>query len=330
MQLLRKILWPVSLLYGAGVLMRNWAYDIGLFSSASFATPTICVGNLSLGGTGKTPMIEWLIRHLQKDKKIAVLSRGYRRKTSGFLMAKDGSTAQDIGDEPMQIFRKFPSITMAVDADRRRGIRQLEDQIIPDLILLDDAFQHRRVRPSFSILLTTYDCLFTDDWFLPTGTLRDAKNQAKRADLIVVTKCPPDLSEEQMSDIKKKLQKTARLDVLFCTLEYSDELHGSFGVKNLKDLGSSNLRLVTGIANPGPLLAYVSNLGLEVQHDQYADHHEFSKEELASMQDEKFIITTEKDFVRGLKSIDHVGYIEVRHKFLANGKEKLLNQLNSL
>ena len=330
MQLLRKILWPVSLLYGAGVYLRNWAYDLGIFSSTTYSTPTLSVGNLSLGGTGKTPMIEWLIRQLKDQKKIAVLSRGYKRDTSGFLIAASTSTAAEIGDEPLQILRKFPGITLAVDANRRRGIQQLEDQIKPDLILLDDAFQHRRVQPGFSILLTTYNCLYTDDWFLPTGTLRDSRNQAKRADLIIVTKCPPALSEVEMSDIKKKLKPKATQEVLFCTLQYADKVLGSFGERDLSELRTAVAALVTGIANPEPLLNYLHKAGIEVRHHRYADHHKFTKDEMALFEQEDFVLTTEKDFVRGLEALDHVGYIEVRHQFLGDGKEKLLGKLENL
>ena len=163
MQLLRKILWPVSLLYGAGVYFRNWLYDAGLKKSQKFSTPTICVGNLSLGGTGKTPMIEWLCRELEDFSRKAVLSRGYGRKSEGYVLADQYSDSADIGDEPLQIYSKFPSITLAVDGNRRRGISNLEKDIQPDLILLDDAFQHRRVLPSYSILLTAYGQLYSDD-----------------------------------------------------------------------------------------------------------------------------------------------------------------------
>ena len=330
MQLLRKILWPVSLLYGAGVYLRNLSYDLGFRSSSSFSTSTISVGNLSLGGTGKTPMIEWLIRHLEKGKNIAVLSRGYRRKTTGFLIADGSSSALDIGDEPMQIHRKFPSVIMAVDGNRRRGIRQLESRIKPDLILLDDAFQHRKVQPALSILLTTHDCLYTEDWFLPTGNLRDARNQAKRADLIIVTKCPAAISEEQMRVIEKRLGPSAYQEVLFCTLEYNHQIFGSLGKLQIEDLQDQVVTLVTGIANPKPLVEFLSGMGLEIRHLQYGDHHEFTSEELAELEQEKFVLTTEKDYVRGLMDLEGVGYVEVLHKFLADGKERLLGRIDQL
>ena len=275
-------------------------------------------------------MIEWLIRNLDQGKKIAVLSRGYRRKTSGFRIADQSSTALEIGDEPMQIHRKFPAITVAVDGNRRRGIRKLEDQVKPDLILLDDAFQHRKVQPTFSILLTTYDRLFTDDWFLPTGTLRDARSQAKRADIIVVTKCPQDLSDYQMHSISEKLRKSPAQDVLFCKLKYSDKVYGAFGEKSISDLSPSNTCLVTGIANPEPLRSFLSQQGIEVIHKKFADHHSFTEGELTLLKGEEFVLTTEKDFVRSLHVMDNAGYIEVRHSFLADGKEKLLNKLRSL
>ena len=330
MQLLRKILWPVSLLYGAGVYLRNLTYDLGIRSTTSFSTSTISVGNLSLGGTGKTPMIEWLIRHLGNEKNIAVLSRGYRRKTSGFLIADSNSSAADIGDEPMQIHKKFPHITMAVDANRRRGIQHLEAHIKPDLILLDDAFQHRKVQPAMSILLTTYDCLYTDDWFLPTGTLRDARNQSKRADLIVVTKCPASLSESEMKAIEKKVHSTADQEVLFCTLEYNPEILGSRYKLEIEELRNQTITLVTGIANPKPLKEFLSGQGLDIRHIQYSDHHDFSRKEIARLENEAFVITTEKDYMRGLNDLARVGYVEVRHKFLADGRERLLRRIDQL
>ncbi|MGB5498951.1 MAG: tetraacyldisaccharide 4'-kinase, partial [Maribacter sp.] len=173
MQLLRKIAFPISLIYALVVHIRNFLFDVGIFKSNSFHTPTICVGNLSVGGTGKTPMIEYLAEILKERNKVAILSRGYRRKTKGFVLATSDSKVEEIGDEPFQLYSKLSDITVAVDADRCNGIKKLQNIIAPDIILLDDAFQHRKVKPGLSILLTAYDNLYMNDWYLPTGDLRD-------------------------------------------------------------------------------------------------------------------------------------------------------------
>ena len=330
MLLLRKILWPVSLLYAAGVYLRNLLYDLNIKSSARFHTPTISVGNLSLGGTGKTPMIEWLIRNLDRHRQIAVLSRGYRRKSKGFVLADGGSRSEDIGDEPLQIYQKFPGLIMACDANRRRGLTILEERFDPDIILLDDAFQHRRVSPSFSILLTTYRRPYIRDWYLPTGTLRDSTSQAKRADLIVVTKCPADLDQEAMQALRKELKPGEGQQVLFSTLEYAPSLKGKTGnvfPESLKDIQFS---LVTGIADPGPLKDYLESMGLKFTHKAYRDHHHFTETELNALKEEKWVVTTEKDYVRGLQNLEQAHYLEVRHRFLGDGKRVLLDALSQL
>ena len=327
MQLLRKILWPFSILYATGVQIRNWTYDLGLRQSLKFETPLISVGNLSVGGTGKTPMIEWLIRNLKDQQKVAVLSRGYKRKTSGFVMADSHSTAEGIGDEPLQIYTKFPSVTVAVDGNRRRGITILEEQKSPELILLDDAFQHRKVAPDFSILLTAHENIYTDDWYLPSGTLRDLKSQAKRADVIVVTKCPEDLDEMSMNAIRERLAPRSNQPVLFCALEYSDAIRGVKIDQQLQTLKDSEITLVTGIANPGPMINHLKKYNIDVNHIRFRDHHQFTGKELEQLKNKSLILTTEKDYVRGLKPLENVAYLEIRHKFLGEGKRELLNAI---
>ena len=330
MLLLRKILWPVSLLYGAGVYLRNLLYDLNLKSSLKFQTPTISVGNLSLGGTGKTPMIEWLIRNLGERQKLAVLSRGYRRSSTGFVIAEDSSTAEDIGDEPLQLFRKFPGLIMACDANRRRGLSVLEEGYDPDIILLDDAFQHRKVTPTFSILLTTYNKPYSRDWFLPTGTLRDSRSQSVRADLIVVTKCPSELGEDRMQALKRELNPTQGQQVLFSSLEYATALKGRSGNIFLDSLKNVQFTLVTGIADPEPLVKHLRSLGLNFEHKAYGDHHQFTETELNVLRNEKWIVTTEKDYVRGLQDLKQAHYLEVRHRFLGDGKRKLIDAIGQL
>lgn len=327
MQLLRKILFPFSLIYGLVVFMRNYLFDIGLFKSVSFTTPIICIGNLSVGGTGKTPMIEFLIDLLQYDKKIAVLSRGYGRKSKGFLLANENTAVEDLGDESFQIHQKFPNVTVAVDADRRNGISILEKEINPDVILLDDAFQHRKVKARFNVLLTAYGNLYSSDWYLPTGNLRDAKNQFKRADIIVVTKCPSDISDAELSGIVQRLKPKVDQQVLFACLSYSKKLIGQKGELELNALIGKKNTLVTGIANPEPLCGYLSNNGISFEHLEYSDHHFFSEKEIALFNSKEMIITTEKDYVRLKGKVKNLYYLGIKHQFLNDGKAALKKEL---
>ena len=320
---LRYTLFPFSLLYAAGVAIRNFCYDVGYFASLSYDTPTLCIGNLSVGGTGKTPMIEYLIR-LLAERKIAVLSRGYKRKSKGFVLADAHCTVTDLGDEPFQLYRKFPQITVAVDADRRRGITQLEKRVQPEVILLDDAFQHRRVTPTYALLLTTYDRLFVDDWYLPTGTLRDAKREAKRANMIVVTKCPGVLSEVERQAIIQRLNPKPYQIVLFSYLSYGAIRRGDTGENiTLSALQKTKVALVTGIATPEPLVRYLTNKDIEFQHFEYPDHHPFTAQDLKRFQHFAWVLTTEKDYVRLEGRVKSLCYIEVAHQFTAEDKAVL-------
>ncbi len=330
MQLLRKIAFPFSLVYALIVLIRNFLYDIKVFPSSNFDTKTICVGNLSVGGTGKTPMIELLIRMLSPKYKLAVLSRGYRRKTSGFVLANSNSTAEEIGDEPLQLARKFPEVAIAVDANRRQGIGLLEKKIAPDIILLDDAFQHRKVKPDFSILLTAYDDRYTRDWYLPTGNLRDSKKQAKRAEVIIVTKCPPDLNEAKIKLIEKEVHPLSTQHLLFSSLAYSDTLGGQQEGLSLKELKDTKFTLVTGIAKPEPMVLYLKSKGLDFEHLKYPDHHFFSDSELQNLASKSRIITTEKDYMRLKEKLQNASYLTVRHRFLNDGEQKLQQLLLEL
>jgi len=325
LQLLRKIAFPFSLVYAMVVFVRNYLYDVGIFGSHSFNTPIICVGNLSVGGTGKTPMIEYLVRLLEANN-VAVLSRGYRRKSKGFLLADAESTVEDLGDEPFQIHKKFPKVSVAVDADRRNGVTKLESLVKPDVILLDDAFQHRKVKPDFSILLTAYRNLFVDDRYLPTGDLRDSKLEAKRANLIIVTKCPQGLSVAEKNMISQKIKPKFHQKVLFCSLEYETHVKGDSGkVLELKTLKGKNIAVVTGIAYPQPFISHLRNSGLTFQHFEHGDHHFFSKEEIATFKDFEIVLTTEKDYVRLDGKVERLYYLGVSHSF--NEKDgKILGQ----
>jgi len=295
---LRKLLFPIAVLYGLITSIRNYLYDKGILKSYAFEVPIIAVGNLSVGGTGKTPQIESLIRLLSPHCKIATLSRGYKRKSKGFVLADAHSNAEQLGDEPYQYFKKFPQIQVAVDADRRNGITQLLTQKDkPEVILLDDAYQHRKVKAGFYILLTAYDDLFCDDWMLPTGNLRESRSGAQRADMIIVTKCPNAISEIAQEKIRQKIG----LDkpIFFSFVDYDDQVYSATDSLSVAEIKNKAKILLAGIAKPKPFFDF-----LKAENDvviSYPDHHHFSNAEIEALKSqagEKIIVTTEKDFVR--------------------------------
>ncbi|QWX84313.1 tetraacyldisaccharide 4'-kinase [Cellulophaga sp. HaHaR_3_176] len=332
MQVLRILGFPISIIYALVVYVRNFLFDIGFFKSKEFKTPLICVGNLSAGGTGKTPMIELLVETFKKEYKPAVLSRGYGRKSIGFQKAGEASTVEILGDEPFQIHSKFPDLIVAVDADRKKGIQLLEDNDAPDIIFLDDAYQHRKVKPSFSILLTAHDNLYFKDWYLPTGNLRDSKKEVNRADVVVVTKCPKTITEAEQNIIIKEIDPKKNQQVLFSYLEYDSELKGLKEKFTLADLKSKKITLVTGIANPDPLLNYLSEKGVVVEHLKYRDHHFFSENEITVFNSKGFVLTTEKDYVRLKGLVKNLAYIAIKHQFKNDGhvilKQAIENSMN--
>lgn len=298
MTLLRKILFPIVPIYYAVTSLRNKLYDLGVKKSKSYKFPIICVGNLSVGGTGKTPMIEYLVALLKADYKVATLSRGYGRKTKGFLLANENATAETLGDEPFQFYNKFEKdITVAVDENRNHGITSLMDlKDVPKVILLDDAFQHRKVKAGFNVLLTTYNNIYTKDFMLPTGNLREPRNGAIRANIIIVTKCPKDLSEEDKNDIIKDINPKDHQDVFFSSIRYSNHVISNNDSKKVDDL--PNFTLVTGIANSVPLVDFLDEKGLKFDHLNFKDHHGFSEQEVADLSKKELVVTTEKDFMR--------------------------------
>jgi tetraacyldisaccharide 4'-kinase len=339
---LRKILFPFALLYGWITQFRNFLFDVGILKSYSFDIPIIAVGNLTVGGTGKTPQIEYLIRLLSEHYSVATLSRGYKRQSKGFILADENSNAMILGDEPCQMHLKFPKILVAVDSDRKNGIEQLlllKNK--PEIIVLDDAFQHRRVKAGFYILLTTYDDLFADDWMLPTGNLRESRSGAKRADLIVVTKCPADLSELAQNDIRSKLkrfllhQNDKMTPLYFSSIAYDDSVYAADSTKKVSEIKTISKLLLAGIAKPKPFFAYL-------QHENdivltYPDHHHFSENDIQTIKKQagnKLIITTEKDYVR-LK--DHIQalqlfYLPIKTSFVSdsnNFDQTILNYVGT-
>ena len=321
MNLLRKILFPFAVLYGFITSIRNFLFDKGMLKSHSFDVPVIAVGNLSVGGTGKTPQIEYLIRLLSPNYKVATLSRGYKRQSKGFVLADSTSNAEILGDEPFQFYTKFKNIQVAVDADRKNGIEQLlYQQERPDVILLDDAFQHRKVKAGFYILLTSYGDLFCDDFMLPTGNLRESRSGAKRADIIVVTKCPANLSLDEQNEIKSKLQLNSDQELYFSYIDYDDSVYSEDKVLKVSEIENVDKLLLAGIAKPEPFFGYLQDENVECL--TYPDHHHFSEKELLEINNKsknKIIITTEKDFVRLKGSIpkEQLFYLPIRSTFLS-------------
>jgi len=328
---LRKILYPLSLIYGEIVGMRNKAFDKGVLNTTSFSIPTIVVGNLNIGGTGKSPQIEYLIRLLKEEYLIAVLSRGYKRKTKEFQIADKNSTASQIGDEPLQFYKKFNDIIVAVDTDRVNGINQLSLQNPkPEVVLLDDALQHRQVQPGFVILLTSFGSLYVDDTVLPSGNLREKKEGAKRAQIIIVTKCPSELSEMEQFEISKKLKPELDQTVFFTKIKYHDKVINGIDEIDISKLKDYNVLLITGIANPKPLLEFLGKKEIDLKHLKFPDHHDFSTSEIKNIYDEfeaikadkKIILTTEKDYVRNFSDKDKkVYYLEIQTEFLDNEQD---------
>ncbi|MFV8360317.1 tetraacyldisaccharide 4'-kinase [Flavobacterium sp. LS1P3] len=321
MNLLRKLLFPFAILYGLITSIRNFLFDKGILKSYSFDLPIIAVGNLSVGGTGKTPQIEYLIRLLSDKYKVATLSRGYKRQSTGFILAQASSNAKIIGDEPFQFFQKFPNIQVAVDADRKNGIEQLLSQHEkPEVILLDDAFQHRKVKAGFYILLTSYGDLYSDDFMLPTGNLRESRSGAKRANVIIVTKCPLNLSPEEQNMIKKRLKVTEEQELYFTFIAYEEFIYGENQKMNVNEIKSAAKLLIAGIAKPEPFFTYLQDTNDVCL--SFPDHHNFTDKdilEIKNLAQNNIIITTEKDYVRlkGSLPSEQLFYLPIQSSFVS-------------
>lgn len=303
--LVRVLLYPLALVYGSVVWLRNRLYDTGFFSSVSFSIPVISVGNLSVGGTGKTPHVEYLIRLLQYQYQVATMSRGYKRRTQGFLLADEHANALRIGDEPMQYHLKYPDVTVSVAEERITGIPHLlQQKPDTDVVLLDDAYQHRSVKPGMNILITDFSKPFYKDHILPYGSLREKRSAYHRADIIIVSKCPQELSEADAGNIRNKIYPLAHQQVFFTTLRYDVPYH--LFSKEPISLNHKNALIVCGIAKPEQLVNYVSKQASSIHTLSYADHHYFLSKDLEEIKEtyanwdvaNKIILTTEKDAAR--------------------------------
>lgn len=335
----RILLLPFALLYGFIITVRNWLFDKKIIKSATFNFPLICVGNLVVGGTGKSPMVEYLIALLKDDYNVATLSRGYKRKTKGYALANAATTALEIGDEPMQFHSKFPDVSIAVGEERIVAIPQLlQDKPETQVIILDDAFQHRYINAGLNILLSDCSNLFYNDWFLPSGDLRDQRKSYKRAQIIVITKCPADMSGEEKNKISRRISLSNKQHLFFTSLAYGKPYH--IITKELVALSAKvSVLLVCGIANPKPLKKYVAEHSAMYDELLYNDHHIFTIDDLKEIQ-KKFeampggnniILTTEKDAVRLHKFDEQVSrlplyVLPVKPQFLF-GEEAKFNNL---
>lgn len=310
---LNSCLIPLSFLYGIGVWLRNRLFDWGILHSEQYSIPVICIGNLSVGGTGKTPHTEYIIRLLKDKYRIAVLSRGYKRQTSGFILADSESSSLEIGDEPFQMKSKFPDILVAVDANRRRGIQtllSLPEKEKPEVILLDDAYQHRYVRPSLSIVLSDYHRLFYHDRLMPAGRLREPISHINRTDIVVVTKCDENMKPIDYRIIGKNMKLRAHQSLFFTSIVYG-EIKPVFPVEarplSLKDIRrEDDILLISGIAAPVPFIREVEKYSDKVLPMVFPDHHIFGKSDFKKLDTvfkdmtspRKLILVTEKDAAR--------------------------------
>ena len=332
MKLIKKILfWKLSIQFSLVTSIRNFIYNIGVIKSRQFNLPIISVGNLVLGGSGKTPTIEYLIRLLSKNYKIAVLSRGYGRKSKGFIIADSNSDTNLIGDEPMQYYRKFKNIIVSVDSNRVRGINKLiKLNSKPEIILLDDAYQHRRVKPGMSILLTKFNDLYSDDNIFPLGNLRESKSNANRADIIIVTKCDKNISKDQKRHIIQKLNIGDNQKIYFSSIKYSKMLYDKESSKLLSEFKNIKFTLVTGIANSSHMVNYLKDNDFNFNHLSFKDHHNYSDSDISNINNNEIVITTEKDYVKLYSRVTtKLFYLPI--EFLIHNEGEFNNQiLNSI
>ncbi|SKC82266.1 tetraacyldisaccharide 4'-kinase [Ohtaekwangia koreensis] len=332
MALLRILLFPFAVLYNVITGLRNMLYDRGLKPSAEFDIPVINVGNLTVGGTGKTPMIEHLIRLLRDEYKIATLSRGYGRETKGFRIASDQDDASTIGDEPIQFYKKFKDkVIVSVGEDRAFAIPNiLQEHEDTDVILLDDAYQHRRVKASFNVLLSDYNRPFYTDHLLPAGRLRESRSNAARAHAIVITKCPSEISDDERMNIEQSVRAYASKPVFFSTIHYGDTVAFGDPARQLQ----ARVVLITGIANAEPFKKFIASAYTIVRHLDFADHHQYTPDDvkrlkaIANEDSSVSFITTEKDMVKladkklasEIKTLP-LFYIPIEVKFLKSGQD---------
>ncbi|WP_407404446.1 tetraacyldisaccharide 4'-kinase [Chryseobacterium sp.] len=309
----RWYLYPFSLIYNMVTSIRNLMYDLGIFKSSKFPTPIINVGNLSVGGSGKSPMVMYLAKYLSKYYRTGVLSRGYGRLTKGYEITNYDSNYKTVGDEAMQLFERFKNkFVVAVSEKRVPGARKVIDEMELGVLILDDAYQHRAIKAGFNILMTDFNDPYFKDHLLPAGDLRESRKGAKRADLIMVSKCPDELTEETKRYYISRINPTAKQKVFFSSIGYDENVYSKDKILPDNNLNYYDILLITGIANPKPLLTHLGKFSQRVKHLKFRDHHNFSDNDIKNILEEykklgeyKLILTTEKDYVR-LKTFDQL------------------------
>ncbi len=327
MKKFKILLYPISLIYGLLVSIRNILFDIGILDSKIYKIPTIGIGNLSIGGTGKSILVDYLINLFKSDYHITTLSRGYNRDTKGYIHANSKSTAYEIGDEPFQFYSKHPEINVVVCEDRRKGMNIILKKLPQtELCIWDDIYQHRFVKPGLMILTTTYDKPYTKDKILPLGKLRESVSSAKRADVIIINKCPENISNVERERFTNSLNLFEHQKVYFSSLTYNEKIKSKSTSLDVNDLEKNEFILVTGIADSSYLVKFLNDRDLVFTHLKYKDHYNYSKpsiDKIKRISKGKHILTTEKDFGKLKLKIDsnNLFYIEVSIKFLNDGNE---------
>ena len=321
----RKALFPLQVIFSAGVFLRKSLYKKGVFLRYTAPVPVIVVGNISTGGTGKTPIVDYLITKFSKKYKLGILSRGYGRRSKGYVVVTPNTTATEVGDEPKMLAQKHPNVAVSVCEHRPNGLMQmLEEYPKIDAFFLDDALQHLRLKPSFKIVLTTFQDPWFSDALLPVGNLREPTSAAQQADVVVVTKCPATLPEETKKTYAEKLDVLPTQQLFFTTLDYDTKVRGAAEMP-LEEFIKTPFVLITGIANPSTLCAFLDEKKATYTHQSFPDHHVFTKAEITALQKiNSPILTTEKDAVRlAPYNVSKLYSLGVRVRFLGNEKNFL-------
>ena len=332
MSVIRFLVFPLSIIFKFVTDIRNKLYDCNFLKSEKINVPVISVGNLSTGGTGKTPMVDFIIYNLKRDYNISVLSRGYNRKSKGFIEIKNSDNPSLVGDEPFLIKSNHSEVPVFACEDRVEGAKKIISENNTNLILLDDAFQHRKISRNLDIVLTDYNNLFYKDYLLPYGNLRESRNNINRADVIIVTKCPLDFNKADAIKIKNQINPKKTQSLFFSQIKYSEILFG-FKEVTFKSIRNSKLTLVTGIANSQPLKEYLKKNNVNFDHFDYPDHYNYSRKDvnkILATTKNNIILTTKKDYYKLSQfKIDNLLYIDIEVEFL-DGKQEFLSTIKEV
>ena len=332
MSVIRFLVFPLSIIFKFVTDIRNKLYDCNFLKSEKINVPVISVGNLSTGGTGKTPMVDFIIYNLKRDYNISVLSRGYNRKSKGFIEIKNSDNPSLVGDEPFLIKSNHSEVPVFACEDRVEGAKKIISENNTNLILLDDAFQHRKISRNLDIVLTDYNNLFYKDYLLPYGNLRESRNNINRADVIIVTKCPLDFNKADAIKIKNQINPKKTQSLFFSQIKYSEILFG-FKELSFKSVRNSKLTLVTGIANSQPLKEYLKKNNVNFDHFDYPDHYNYSRKDvnkILATTKNNIILTTKKDYYKLSQfKIDNLLYIDIKVEFL-DGKQEFLSTIKEV